>query len=151
MFDTFRGLPVHILVIHAVVVLVPLMAVATVLVAWIPRWRAKAAWWVVVGNVGIVVLVKVAQLSGNKLLERVGSTPAIEHHLKLGDQMLWFALGLLLASVLVALARNANAPVPTVVAVLAVVGAVAATGWVIRTGEAGSNAVWHDIVTNTTP
>jgi hypothetical protein len=148
--DTFRGLPVHVLVVHAVVVLTPLMAVATVLVAWLPRWRAKAAWLVVVGNAGVVVLVKVAQLSGNHLLERIGSSPAIEHHLKLGDQLLWFALAMLAASVLVALARNASAPYPTAAAVIAVIASVAAIGWVIRTGEAGSSAVWSDIIANTT-
>ncbi|WP_426561870.1 DUF2231 domain-containing protein [Angustibacter sp. McL0619] len=151
MFDTFRGLPVHVLVVHAVVVLTPLMAVLTALVAWLPRWRAKVAWLVVVGNVVVVVLVKVAQLSGNQLLGRIGSSPAIEHHLKLGDQMLWFALAMLAASVLVALARNSSAPLPTAAAVIAVVASLAAIGWVIRTGEAGSNAVWKDIIANTNP
>jgi hypothetical protein len=150
-FDTFRGLPVHVLVVHAVVVLTPLMAVVTMLVAWLPRWRAKVAWLVVVGNAGVVVLVKVAQLSGNDLLARIGSSPLIEHHLKLGDQMLWFALAMLAASVLVALTRNASAPYPTVVALIAVVASVATIGWVIRTGEAGSGAVWKDIVANTSP
>ena len=57
---------------------------------------------------------------------------------------------MLAASVLVALARNASAPYPTVAAVIAVVASVAAIGWVIRTGEAGSNAVWGDIIANTT-
>jgi hypothetical protein len=52
--------------------------------------------------------------------------------------------------VLVALARNAAAPVPMIVAIVTVVAAVASTVWVIRTGEAGSTAVWGGIIANTT-
>ncbi len=36
MFDTFQGLPLHALVVHATVVLVPLMSLITVFVALRP-------------------------------------------------------------------------------------------------------------------
>ena len=37
-FDTVLGLPVHALVVHGVVVLLPLMAIITAVVACVPRW-----------------------------------------------------------------------------------------------------------------
>ena len=149
MFDTFRGLPVHVLVVHAVVVLTPLMAVATAVVACVARWRRRFAWWVVAGDAVVLAVVWVATRSGSQLLNRVGDNPAIHRHANLGHQMLWFAVALLAAAVLVALVRDLSAPLPLVAAVVAVVASVAAVGWVIRTGEAGSSAVWRPVVENT--
>lgn len=150
MLDTFRGLPVHVLVVHAVVVGVPLAAVLTALVAVLPRWRVRA-WWVVGLDAVIVLLVLVARSSGHQLLARVGTTPAIKRHTDLGSRMIWFALALLLAAVLVAVWRKASAPLSAVLAGVAVAAALAATGWVAVTGEAGSSAVWKTIVANTNP
>jgi len=46
--DTFRGLPVHALVLHLTVVAVPLMAVVTAALPWRRSWRRRFAWPVVV-------------------------------------------------------------------------------------------------------
>ncbi|GAB3599065.1 hypothetical protein GCM10027446_30520 [Angustibacter peucedani] len=151
MLDTFRGLPVHVLVIHAVVIGVPLMALVTTVVAFVPRWRARLAWPVAVVDALLVGVTFVAKESGEKLLDRIGSSPAVDRHVELGDKMLWFTIGLLVAAVLVALVRNLTGAVPVVVGVLVLAASLAATGWVVRTGEAGSDAVWKDVVANTTP
>lgn len=150
MLDTFRGLPVHVLVVHAVVVGVPVMSVVTAAVAFRPRWRVRWAWLVVLADVVIVGLVLVARLSGQQLLQRVGTSAAIRAHTELGNQMIWFALALLAAAVVVALVGRRPGALPLGAAVLALVAALAATGWVIRTGEAGSSAVWKIIIANTT-
>jgi hypothetical protein len=40
-FDTVAGLPVHPLVVHAAVVLLPLSAIGLVTIILVPRWRAS--------------------------------------------------------------------------------------------------------------
>ncbi len=151
MFDTFRGLPVHILIVHAVVIGVPLMALVTTVVAFVPRWRARWAWPVAVLDGGLFVVALVAKRSGQALLSRIGTTPDIQRHVNLGNVMPWFVLALLVVAVVVALTRAASGPVPMAAAVLALIASLAATGWVVRTGEAGSAAVWKVIIANTTP
>ena len=41
--DNLFGLPAHPLVVHAAVVLLPMAAIATVVVAAVPRWRRPYA------------------------------------------------------------------------------------------------------------
>ena len=57
MFDTVLGLPVHVLVVHAVVVGLPLMAVVTAVVAFMPTLRLRLAWPVAVADAGVVAAV----------------------------------------------------------------------------------------------
>src|SRR6185369_5094837 len=110
MFDTINGLPVHALVVHATVVLVPLMALVTVLVAFRDRLRTTYAWWVAAADAVLVPLVLVTKLSGQKLQARLGGQVAIEHG-RLGSSLIWFTLGLLAAAVLMAAARDRPGPV----------------------------------------
>lgn len=151
MFDTLLGLPVHAIVVHAAVVLVPLMAVLTVLVAVLPRWRPRGAWLAVAGNVVTLGAVVVAQQSGEALQRRLPDNPLIHDHAQLGDSMTVFMVGLLVASVLVALTRRRSGALVTAVGGLAVVAAVAATAWVVVVGHSGATAVWKGVVASTTP
>ncbi|GAB3690102.1 DUF2231 domain-containing protein [Angustibacter aerolatus] len=147
MFDTVQGLPVHALVLHFTVVLVPLMALVTVLVAFgRGRLRRVGAWPVVAANALLVGLVWVTQESGEALERRLGESAAIERHAEIADLMIWFALGLLVVSVLVALARSRRGPAPVVLGALTLVVAAAAVVWTVRTGHTGSEAVWQGIV-----
>ena len=149
MFDTFQGLPVHALVLHAAVVLVPLTALLTVLVAVVGRWRPRGAWPVVAGNVVTVVTVFVAVQSGEALQERLPESELISQHAERGESMTLFALALLVASVLVALVRRRSGAVVVAVGALALVAAGAATVWVVLVGHSGSTAVWRDVIANT--
>lgn len=146
-FDTVEGLPVHVLVVHAVVVGVPVMSLATVAVAARRSWGAPAAWAVVAINAGLLVVTWVAQQAGEALHRRRGPTIAVEH-VELGGSMHWFVLALLATSVVVALAGERR---PLALAALAVAVVVAAANviWVVRVGESGSRSVWQDVVTST--
>ena len=146
MFDTVLGLPVHALVVHGVVVLLPLMAVITAVVACIPRWRVHAAWPVVVVNAGMVGMTMVARQSGEALQDRLGGQVALQHG-ELGRNLVWFAVALFLASLVVALVRRSRKG--TLGAVFAVVAGVLVLGWTIRVGHSGSEAVWSGIVSRT--
>ena len=152
MFDLVNGLPVHPLVVHAVVVLLPLAVLGTIAIAVRPTWRATYGWLVVGIAAVATVLVPVATSSGEALEERVGDPG---EHAELGDQLIWFAIALLLFSFLMvyldhrkAAGKPAVGPaaLPTVVAVLAVVAALATTVQVYRVGDSGARAAWGDKV-----
>jgi predicted membrane protein DUF2231 len=165
MFDTFNGLPLHPLVVHGIVVLLPLAIVGTIAIAVRPAWRTRYGYLVVGAALAATVMIPVATSSGEALEERVGDPG---EHAKLGDQLLWFALALLVTSALLVLMqwRAERAVVPsadtgvapagqgdairgkrrqlTAVAALAVVAALACGVQVYRVGDSGARAAWGD-------
>lgn len=140
MFDTFAGLPLHALINHAVVVLLPLMAVVTIVVAVRPNLRERFMWWVVGANGLMFVVTLVTKESGEALQERLGGQIAQEHA-ALGSVLPWFALFLALASAGSAVTAQNKALRP-IAAVVSIVAAIAAVVWTVRTGDAGARAVW---------
>jgi hypothetical protein len=179
MFDTINGLPVHALVLHAAVVLMPLMALVTIAFTIRPRWRPGLP-WAVLGNLAALGAVYVSAESGGELQARLsaqaGSVVAKDHG-ELGSLLPNFAIAMVVASVLAYLlvgrtgrgrsARQSNshrewetveyepagASLPAVIlAVALVVGAgAAATAWTYRVGDSGAKAVWEDTISNTKP
>ena len=146
MFDTVLGLPIHPLVVHGVVVLLPLMAIITAVVAFVPRWRAAAAWPVVVIDAGMVAMTFVARQSGLALQARLGGRIAQEHA-AIGRNLIWFALAMFLASLVVAVMRRSQRA--TMGAVLALVAGVFVIWWTVRVGHTGADALWKGIVAAT--
>jgi glucan phosphoethanolaminetransferase (alkaline phosphatase superfamily) len=161
LFDTVFGLPVHPLVVHAAVVLVPLSALLVTAIALVPRWRQGVFAWFTVGlTAAATAAVPVATQSGQALAARVGEP---ERHAALGETMIYFVVPLLvLALLLVLLAANdrrrtraagderARPSVLTVVvAVACVVAAVAATVQVAFVGHSGATATWAPIIAST--
>ena len=152
-FDTILGLPVHPLVVHAVVVIVPLTALGAVAIALVPRWSRRFGVLVVLGALAGTGAAFVAERSGKQLAARVGYP---ETHGNLGEKEKWFAAALLLVvAVLWWWDRNrAGQRRTTAVKVLAgvVIGvALAGAGWTIRTGHTGSQLVYEQIIESTTP
>ena len=143
MFDLVNGLPVHPLVVHAVVVLLPLSIIGTLAIAVRPSWRVRYGTLVVATSLVATVLVPVASSSGEALEKRVGNPG---EHAQLGDQLIWFALPvLILGAVLVWMSHRQHRAV-TVVAALAVVAGLAAGVQVYRVGDSGARAAWGDQV-----
>lgn len=158
MFDTFNGLPLHPLVVHGVVVLLPLAIIGTLAIAIRPHWRHRFGLAIVVIAAVATLFIPIATSSGESFEKRVGDPG---NHADLGDQLIWFALPLLLLLiVLVVLDRRGRTegrwpapgePTPrsgliTGVAVLAVVAALAAGVQVYRVGDSGARAAWGDKV-----
>ena len=150
MFDTINGLPIHPLVVHAVVVLLPLSILGVLALVIRPAWRPR--YGILVAGCALVAtaLVPVATQSGEALEKHVGDPGG---HAQLGDQLLWFAIPLAITAVALVLVDRGYAdplvrrPVAGVVlSVLAVVAAVAAGAQVYRVGESGARAAWADQV-----
>ena len=140
MFDTITGLPVHALVLHIVVVLLPLLGVVTIVVVVRRQWRERYTWWVAAANGAMFLTTLVTKESGEALQRSLGGQVAREHG-ELGSILPLFALVLALATAVTALtSRNrALGPISVIVSILA---AVAAVYWTVRTGDAGTRAVW---------
>jgi len=140
MFDTITGLPLHPLVIHAVVVGIPLMAIITIVVAVRKNLRERFSWWVAGANLLLFLVTLVAKESGEALQQARGGQLAIEHG-QLGSVLPWFVLVLTAASAAVA-GTSRNRTLGPIAVVASIVSSVLAVWWCIRTGDAGARAVW---------
>jgi p-aminobenzoyl-glutamate transporter AbgT len=89
---TLNGLPAHILLVHAIVVLLPLAALLLVLCALWPAARRKLAGPNALLSLIVVVLVPITTDAGEWLEQRVASTPLVRDHVALGDTALFVAI-----------------------------------------------------------
>jgi hypothetical protein len=154
MFNDVFGLPLHVLVNHAVVVFVPITVVAAVVFAVIPRWRWLLRWPLVVAAFACLVTGFVAKESGQDFFDSLGKPAVALKHRDLAYALFWILIPFFVMSVVAALLlggpnplrgrdrRGAAKPVQLVVSVLLVVVAVLAGIQVVRTGDAGARAVW---------
>ena len=163
-FDyTFAGLPLHVLLVHAVIVATPLVALALVLIAAWPAAR-RVLWLPVLLGAALLLPLGLVTIEAGKWLEqRVPPAPLIQVHTAQGEDIVpWLITLLVLAAVVAAWAivelvlarRAADSEQPalgrgiriTVGALLTVaaltVGAFA-TWTLVQIGEAGSRAVWE--------
>ncbi len=141
-----NGLPLHPLVVHAVVVFVPLAAVLGLAFAFLPKWRSRLAWPTAAGGVVALVLTQVAIMSGEDLQEsRRLVSPLIDQHQEWGLRL---RLATIVFAVLaVGAAWISRRPKYAGVAVNVAVGLVALAAVAVAvlaflTGEAGARAVW---------
>ena len=152
MFDLVNGLPLHPLVVHAVVVLIPLVLLGVLFMLVRRRWRRALGWWVVLLSGALVPLAWLAEESGEALSDRVGDP---EVHAELGETMPLVSAVLFLAVLVFVVVdrlvdrgtvESGPATSGWVIAVglVALVVAGAATVQVFRVGESGAAAVWQD-------
>jgi len=149
-----NGVPVHPLVVHAVVVLAPLAGLTGLVYAAVPKWRWLLRWPLVVLAVAAAGASFLATQSGEWLLEsRPELAPIVEEHEEHGELMRNVALGYAVLSVVAAWAlgggsalasgkgaRETRFGIP--VAVLLAAGAVALLVTVYLAGDSGAKAVW---------
>lgn len=170
---TISGSPTHVLIVHAVAVLLPLAILAALALVFIPRCRKAFGLLSVAVAFAGCIAVPLAFLSGRKLRGLVPPSPLINHHVALAHQLLPVAaaFGLAIAAfVLVDVMRRARvgelnvveayvvdrmfvgwkrpggrlttahrvaASLLTVVAILTAIA-------VVRAGDSGAKAAWHD-------
>ena len=150
--DTFNGLPVHPLVVHAVVVLLPLVAVLAIVMVINSRFSRRFGPIVVALGFVAVGASLVAKESGEQLLRRV---PASPNHVELGDRLpvlagLYFLL--LLGFWLLDRGIPGNRRRPALVIILGIVLALASVLiclQVYAVGHSGAEGVWLQILSGT--
>ncbi|MFZ1412042.1 MAG: cytochrome b5 domain-containing protein [Micropruina sp.] len=148
-FDTIAGLPLHPLVVHAAVVLLPLSALGLIALVLVPTWRSTFGWLTLGGLSVGTVSAFIAKESGEALAARLG-LPA--QHAAWGDLLVPVAVATLIAAgVWFWLQRG----VARSLAVLAtgIVASLLATASVVLTvlvGHSGAEAVWAAETTETT-
>ncbi len=142
--DVF-GLPLHPLIVHAAVMLVPLAALgALVVVAW-PAARRRYGWLTVGFAVAAAASAFVARASGDQLLQSLGGASAsiLTHHQ-------WGLLAPLPAGVLALVLpvflwtgrRPQGRLLSRLAALLTVAAALVGLVLIVLTGHSGAVAVW---------
>lgn len=155
--STFNGLPVHALLVHFIVALAPLTGLLVILCALWPAARQRLVWPTLVLAVSIAGMTPLVTDSGEWLEHHIEESELVEKHAALGDTMIYFALALLIAAILVAIehvrasrGRPLSTGLTAVIAVFVVLVAAAATVQVVRIGHSGAESVWGDALVNAT-
>jgi hypothetical protein len=154
-FDTFTGLPTHILVSHFAVAFIPIIAAATVGVALYKPLREKFAPLMVLVNVAGLALAFVTMRAGEDLMDRYrklgdDQTPRFDHE-DLGRTLVWIMAATTVAAMLVWAVQPIRDTAPPLVWVLSLaVAALAVTTlfFSYRAGHTGSESHWKDFVEN---
>lgn len=144
-FDTIGGLPVHPLIDHAVIMLIPISAIALIVIFFVPKWRKPYGWLTMAALAGGAFAAIIAKESGEALAARVG-LPA-EH-----QQLANILVPVMLATFVVGavwfwLQRRAalagvKSLAATIVGAAASLLSVAALVLVVLVGHTGATAVW---------
>jgi len=152
---TVNGLPAHILLVHAIVVLLPLACALLVVTAAWPAARQHLAGFNALLAIGVLALVPITTDAGEWLERRVPETALLRDHTELGDTALWVAVPVAVIAPAIwwrgreagATRRAFLAPRSSAISVIVLVVAVATAGIAVydvyRTGDSGSKAAWH--------
>ena len=152
--DTIFGLPTHVLIVHATVVLLPIAVIGAVVLVLRRSVIHRLGWiTVLVAGVGTAAA-WVSRGSGEQLASRVGYP---QPHVDYGDDLpihasVFFVL--VLVYWLVARGIPGNRPRPWWIIVLAVAVLLGALGVLVSTivtGHSGAEATWGAIIENTRP
>ena len=151
------GLPLHPLVVHAAVTLIPLSALLAIAFVVLPRWRWLSRWPTAALAVAAVAVAWVARLSGASLLEaRPELERLVAEHQSRGQLLSLIAIPFAVIVVLAAWsmagtsalasgrgAQESRIPsLETLLAVLVVLASLTMLVLVVLAGDSGSRAVW---------
>jgi hypothetical protein len=167
MLNQVNGLPAHILLVHAVIVLVPLAAAMLVASAVWPAARRRLGLATPVAAVVTFLSIPPATQAGEWLQARVPDNPLVRSHAEMGHAIIPFsALMVALAALVWWRGRQADAdPRPAgpgaalatelrrptdrwtvLLGVVSVLVAVAAVATIVRIGDSGAKASWQNKV-----
>ncbi|GAA1773669.1 hypothetical protein [Agromyces lapidis] len=156
---SFAGLPLHVLLVHAVIVLTPLVALLLVVLAAWPAAR-RVLWLPTLIGAALLVPLGLLTVEAGKWLEaRVPEAPLIQQHTGMGEELTPWLSGLLAVAVLTAawalveradsrrtsggMSRGVRVGVAAGLVIASLAVAIGSTVTLVRIGEAGSRAVWE--------
>lgn len=140
--EEVAGLPLHPLVVHAAVVLIPLSGLLAVLMVALPRFSQRFGPLVLVLAWSAAGAAVVAKESGEMLRRELGGVPRT--HAEAGELMPYFAAGQAVLITLLWLAdrRGGRGVFGVLIALLTLLAVVATGYWAYRTGDSGARSVW---------
>jgi hypothetical protein len=145
------GLPLHPLIVHATVVMVPLAALTVVLSAAWPRFRSWAGPLPVGISAAALTLIPLSTSTGETLERHVERSALLEKHTQLADGLLPWTIALLVTSVVGygihwrhGRGHAARRAAVITVAVLSVLAASGTGVQIARIGHSGARAAWAD-------
>jgi hypothetical protein len=152
------GLPLHPLIVHAVVVLTPLTVLALLVGAFWPAARRRLGVATALGALVVLVLVPITVAAGQSLAERIGPVPAVERHEELGEMLLPWAIALFVVAAAqwawfrfgeIRMRRRSPRGALAVGIGLAVASLVVGVGtllMIVLIGDSGARAVWGGLL-----
>ena len=154
---SIAGLPLHPLLVHATVVIVPAAAFSVLLAAVWPRFRRWAGFLPLALSVAGLILDPLSTSSGESLEHQVGHSALIEKHSELADGLLPWMIGLVVAAAALYAwhwrqerrasgeASGSRSWIPMAISVLAVIVGLGTTVQVVLIGHSGAKAAWSDV------
>lgn len=139
--DSIGGLPLHPLIVHGAVVLLPLCAIGLILLVLVPKWR-RTYGWLVIGGLGVsVVLAWVAKETGENLANVVG-LPA--EHAEWGDRLVPISALLFVVAAIWFwfLRKGSGGTAGMLLNIAGVALAVLTIGVTVLVGHTGAEAAW---------
>ncbi|SDU80708.1 DUF2231 domain-containing protein [Gordonia westfalica] len=157
--STINGLPLHPLLVHLVVVLVPLSALMAIAAVCWPAARARLGILTPLVTLVALIALPLTTSAGESLEEQVGPSPAIERHAGFGEQVIYwvgplFALAVLwwalhderfmtaLHAKIPASEKLSQRAVAVALGIATVVVALGSVYIVFLAGDTGAKAVW---------
>lgn len=152
------GLPLHPLIVHAVVILTPLTVLAVLLGAVWPAARRRLGILTPLAALVVLILVPITVAAGEALKQLVGPVQGVQRHEELGRMLLPWAIGLFAVAVLqwlwfsVLLPRRdaeragASRAIGVVLGVLAAGVGAGTLVVLVLIGDSGARAVWGGLI-----
>lgn len=149
--DLVMGLPLHPLVVHAAVVLVPMVALAALAMSYWPSFSIRYGKPILILAVVAQVSLFIAKASGEPFEERLGKN--IERHAELGEiAPLTFLPLLVLLFIRWRMDRSGatvgSANIRRMVSILLAAAAILALVFIFLTGHSGAESVWGWLAKN---
>jgi uncharacterized membrane protein len=149
-FETITGLPLHPLVIHAVVVLVPLFVLAGFAYVVVPRIRGRIGWLVVLLALAAPAVTLLAKISGDAFRRRIvrkhlanqAILVKIDNHRSLGTTTLYLTIALAVVILILVLLRTLPSGASMALGVITIGLGLVTLYYVYKTGDAGARMVW---------
>ena len=141
LFYTISGLPIHALIVHFAVVILPLASASFIAMVYTPKLKSKYSFITVAGIVIGSAAAFIAKQSGEALAEKIG-TP-IKHADWATDLTIAAFILMVLTLIWYRSSKGRKSRVVTPLGHATVIAAIAVLGLTFLTGHTGAQAVWE--------
>jgi hypothetical protein len=147
---TITGIPAHALLVHAIVVLAPLVALLEILCGFWPAARRRFVWLVLALAAVTLVLTPLTTSAGDWLYnQQQQPSDILITHANRGQWMIAFSAALFVVAIALAVLHwlegrsdKRRSVATVIVAIVALAVGVSSIVGVVRIGDAGAEAVW---------